>query len=144
MANYIYRKRGGEVFATIGQPVNIDERLYILRPGDVIDTPYVGTVVDPPLPDGNDLHVRKIFDGAGVRNATAAEITAFDAAAALDQAIQIRAQAIDLVSNDIKMRKVIKAVVGELVAGLVPVLNQLRQNPTTVFAALNATTVRQS
>jgi len=144
MANYIYRKRSGEVVATTLKPANVDGRLYVLAQGAVVDTAYLGTAVEPPLPDGVDMSVPKMFDGTSVRNATAGEIAAFAAAVAADQAIQIRQAAIDLVTNDVTLRKVVKAVVGELIAGLVPVLNQLRQNPTTTFAALDQNTVRQN
>ena len=91
-------------------------------------------VVDPPMPDGADLTVPKVYDGSVMRNATAGEIAGFAAAQAGDDTRRAQGE----IDNWPVM---IKA----LVLALVDEINILRQaaslsarTPAQALAAIRA------
>ena len=127
---FVYRKNGGQVVATV------------ITFGDVAafcdSTYFAATADEPPQPDGNDLSIPKIWDGTNVRNATAAEITAFATAATTDDAIRTRAVGVGTILNDPAFRKIF----GALLDLLVNQFNQVRTQPTTAFAAITKAQAR--
>ena len=118
---YLFRVNGGEVLS-----VSIDPTAYA-----GIDS-LLSTVTNPPTPDGLDLAVPKIWDGTNLRNATAGEIATFVTAAATDLTTTQRNTAVARFQTDPNFRKVLRSIVGLMVTQL----NIVRQNPTTVFAAI--------
>lgn len=119
---FLVRKSSGEVLG-----VSTDPATYA-----GIDATFMQTVADPPTPNGLATLADKIWDGTSVRDATAPELATFPTAQASDLNLQQRAAAILRLQVDPVLRKVLRAIVGQLIVQL----NVVRQNPTTVFAAI--------
>ncbi len=83
---YLYRLSGGEV---LSQSIEVD-------PWPGVDTRFYGVLTDPAVDSGLDPSAPKIWDGALIRNATAAEISAFPTAAQTDENLIAREEAADL------------------------------------------------
>jgi hypothetical protein len=122
MAIFLYRKNGGQALA-----VSVDGAAFT-----GLDTTFFDTLTNPPVPDGVDLSVPKMWDGTSLRNATAPEQTAFVTAAATDLTLQQRAKAVAALQSDPNLRKILRAIVGLTVQQI----NTLRTQPTTVFSAI--------
>jgi hypothetical protein len=118
-----YRKRGGQVLAASTDPNNFT------------DDVYFGVLTNPPTPNGTDLSVPKIWDGTQVRNATAPEIATFASAAAIDQNLIERDQAVAWFTANPVQRKILRG----MMAVMVDEINILRQNPTAVLSARTQT-----
>jgi hypothetical protein len=117
---YIYRINGGEVLRVTSDPVAS------------FDATYEATVTDPTVQAGTNFNNPAHWDGTQIRNATGPEITASAAAALTDLNLQQRAQAIAWLNANPVQRKILRAIVGQLVTQL----NVLRQSPSTTFAAI--------
>ncbi len=98
----LVRKTSGEVLGS-----STDNAVY-----SGADPAYFQAVLDPPVPDGQDLSVRKIWTGAVMRNATAPELATFAPAAAVDLNLHQRTRARDYFQSDPVLRKTLRAIAG--------------------------------
>lgn len=119
---FLFRKSSGQVLIASTDNTNFAGS----------DPTYFGTVIDPPQPDGADLGIPKIWDGTNLRNATALEISNFPTFTATDVNLQNRTAAIVRLQTDVVFRKVLRAIVGQVVVQL----NVLRTNPAIGLAAI--------
>jgi len=119
---FLYRKNGGYV-----EGMSSDAAAYAGA-----DAALFATVTDPPTPDGLDLGVLKVYDGANLRNATVGEISNYPAVIVADTTINYRNLAKQRLQNDVVLRKLL----GAMVATILQSVNQVRTQPTTTFAAV--------
>ena len=127
---FLYRKTSGQVLG-----VSIDGTAY-----SGVDATYFASVQDPPTPNGADLAVAKRWDGTNLRNATNPEVSGFAAFIATDNNLVARAAAINRLQSDVILRKILRAIVGQMVTQL----NTLRTQPSTTFAAITEAQAEQA